>query len=48
MLVFFCVQLVQTNNNESNWREKKKKHFLVYTGKRYVDLPKKKKQKMLV
>jgi hypothetical protein len=24
MLVLFCIQVVQTNKNESNWREKKK------------------------
>jgi len=24
MLVLLCVQLVQTNNNEFNWREEKK------------------------
>jgi hypothetical protein len=24
MLVLFCVQIVQTKNNESSWREKKK------------------------
>jgi len=23
MLVLFCVQVVQTNNNESSWKEKK-------------------------
>jgi hypothetical protein len=23
MLVLFCVQIVQTNNNESNWSKKK-------------------------
>jgi hypothetical protein len=24
MLLLFCVQVVQINNNESNWKEKKK------------------------
>ncbi len=24
MLVLFCVQVVQTNNNEFNWKEEKK------------------------
>jgi hypothetical protein len=34
MLVLFCVQVVQTNNNESNWREKqKKKNFLMQKTK---------------
>jgi hypothetical protein len=27
MLVLLCIQIVQTNNNESNWREKKKKQL---------------------
>jgi hypothetical protein len=26
MLVLLCVQVVQTNNNESSWRGKKKQH----------------------
>jgi hypothetical protein len=29
MLVLLCVQVVQINNNESNWREKKKQLFSV-------------------
>jgi len=39
MLALFCVQVVQTNKNESNWE--KKKNFLVWISKRYVDLPRK-------
>jgi hypothetical protein len=27
MLVLFCVQVVQTNNNEFSWRENKKATF---------------------
>jgi hypothetical protein len=27
MLVLLCIQIVQTNNNESNWREKKNKQL---------------------
>jgi hypothetical protein len=27
MLVFLCVQIVQTNNNESSWRKKKKELY---------------------
>jgi hypothetical protein len=34
MLVLLCVQVVQTNNNESNWREKKKQLFIVNKQKR--------------
>jgi hypothetical protein len=41
MLVLFCVQVMQTNNNESNWRKKEKNNiFLVYTSKRFANLPK--------
>jgi hypothetical protein len=29
MLVLFCVQIVQTNNNDSSWIEKKKQLFSV-------------------
>jgi len=27
MLVLLCVQIVQTNNNEPNWKEKKKQQL---------------------
>jgi len=27
MLMLLCVQIVQTNNNESNWKEKKETTF---------------------
>jgi hypothetical protein len=27
MLMLLCIQIVQTNNNESNWRQKKNKQF---------------------
>jgi hypothetical protein len=27
MLMLFCVQVVQTNNNESSWKEKKKQQL---------------------
>jgi hypothetical protein len=40
MLALFCVQVVQTNKNESKWR-KKKNNFQVWTSKKYVDLPRK-------
>jgi len=46
MLVLICVQIVQTNNNESNWKRKKKKrqhHFIVDKHKLYK-LAKKAKQ----
>jgi hypothetical protein len=44
MLVLLCVQVVQTNNNESNWREKKKQLFNVNKQKN-VNLQRKKIKK---
>jgi hypothetical protein len=29
MLVLFCLQVVQSNNNESNWKKMKKKLFFI-------------------
>jgi hypothetical protein len=42
MLVLICVQIVQTNNNESNWK-KRQQHFIVDKHKLYK-LAKKAKQ----
>jgi hypothetical protein len=42
MLMSICIQVVQTNNNESNWRERKQ-DFLMYTSKRYENSPSKHK-----
>jgi hypothetical protein len=42
MLMLLCVQIVQTNNNKSNWREKKRKLFTI-DKKKYVNLSRKKK-----
>jgi hypothetical protein len=42
MLVLFCIQIVQTNINESNWREKKNKQlFNANEQKRKCELAKK-------
>jgi hypothetical protein len=41
MLVLFCVQIVQTNNNESNWKEKRKQLSIV--DKQICELAKKAK-----
>jgi hypothetical protein len=46
MLVLLYVQIVQTNNNKSSWKEKKK--FTKQTARKYVNLPKEKKQKILI
>jgi hypothetical protein len=48
MVVLFCVQVVQINNNEPSWKEKKRKNnnFLMETSKRYANLQI--KQKLLI
>jgi hypothetical protein len=46
--VLFCVQVVQTNNNESNRKKEGNNKFLVQTSKRCVNLTQKKKQKKLI
>jgi hypothetical protein len=57
MSVLLCIQIVQTNNNESNWREKKNKQLFDASKpkKRKVNLPRKprnlivnKKHKLIV
>jgi hypothetical protein len=46
MLVFFCVQVVQTNKNESNWRKKKKQLSNVDKQKKKKQLSTANKQKI--
>jgi hypothetical protein len=46
MLMSICIQVVQTNNNESNWRERKH-NFLMYTSKIYENSPSKHKTLIL-
>jgi hypothetical protein len=39
MLVLLCIQVVQINNNESNWiRKEKKNNFLLQTNKKKCEL----------
>jgi hypothetical protein len=43
MLVLFCVQIVQTNNNESSWIEKKRKNISSVNKQKICELAKKAK-----
>jgi hypothetical protein len=47
MLVLLYVQIVQTNRNKSNWKEKEKKLWSKQ-AKNMRTCPKKKKQKILI
>jgi hypothetical protein len=44
MLVLFCVQVVQINNNKSNWREKKKTQLSNVDKQKICELAKKQKK----
>ncbi len=44
MLVLLCVQVVQTNNNESSWRGKINKKM--FSSKRYENLQRKPKKNL--
>jgi hypothetical protein len=38
MLVLLCVQVVQTNNNESSWRQKKKQQLFNVNKQKICEL----------
>jgi hypothetical protein len=45
MLVLLWVQIVQINNNESNWRKRKKQQLFIIDKQKICELAKKAKKK---
>jgi hypothetical protein len=44
MLMLLCIQVVQINDNESDWREKKRNNFLMQTSQKKCELAMKAKK----